>query len=87
MIATDGCPGLHAAMDTVYPYIPRQRCWAHKLRNVANNIRRKDQEECLTAAKKIYLAKNRGSESLQKLERALGKGLFKSDQMPGTGPG
>jgi putative transposase len=59
LIATDGCPGLHAALDTVYPYIPKQRCWAHKLRNVTNYIRRKDQTPCLVAAKKIYLASNR----------------------------
>lgn len=59
LIATDGCPGLHQALEIVYPYIPKQRCWAHKLRNVANKIRRKDQIECLTAGKKIYLAENR----------------------------
>lgn len=35
LVTTDGCPGLHRALDTVYPYVPRQRCWAHKLRNVA----------------------------------------------------
>jgi len=58
LISTDGGTGLHAALDTVYHYIPRQRCWAHKLRNVANRIRRKDQAECLAAAKKIYLADN-----------------------------
>lgn len=58
LIATDGGPGLHAALETVYPYIARQRCWAHKLRNVANRISRHDQEECLAAAKKIYLASN-----------------------------
>jgi len=59
LVSTDGCPGLHAALDIVYPYIPRQRCWAHKLRNVANRIRRQDQIECLAMAKKIYLAGNR----------------------------
>jgi len=59
LVATDGCPGLHQALEVVYPYIPRQRCWAHKLRNVANKIRRKDQIECLAAAKQIYLAGNR----------------------------
>jgi putative transposase len=59
LIATDGCPGLHQALEVVYPYIPKQRCGAHKLRNVANKIRRKDQIECLSAAKKIYLAENR----------------------------
>lgn len=59
LITTDGCPGLHRALDTVYPYIQRQRCWAHKLRNVASKLRRKNQEDCLRQAKKIYLAETR----------------------------
>jgi transposase-like protein len=59
LIIIDGCAGLHRALETVYPYIPIQRCWAHKLRNVANHLRRKDQKECLKQAKKIYLAENR----------------------------
>lgn len=59
LIATDGCPGLHRALETVYPYVPRQRCWAHKLRNVSNNVRKKDRKECLADARSIYLARNR----------------------------
>jgi len=59
LITTDGCPGLHQALEIVYPYMPKQRCWAHKLRNVANHIRRKDQTECLAQAGKIYLAGSR----------------------------
>jgi putative transposase len=59
LIIIDGCKGLHQALETVYPYIPIQRCWAHKLRNVANHIRRKDQKECLKQARQIYLAGNR----------------------------
>jgi putative transposase len=59
LVATDGCAGLHAALDAVYPFILRQRCWAHKLRNVSNRIRRKDVTECMAEAKKIYLASNR----------------------------
>lgn len=59
LITTDGCPGLHRALDTVYPYIPRQRCWAHKLRNVASKLRRKNQEECLRQVKTIYQAETR----------------------------
>jgi putative transposase len=59
LIATDGCPGLHHALETVYPFIPRQRCWAHKLRNVSNRIRQKDQRDCLAGAKRIYQAANR----------------------------
>ena len=56
LIITDGSKGLHAALDTVYPRISRQRCWVHKLRNVANKLRRSIQAECLAQAKSIYLA-------------------------------
>jgi putative transposase len=56
LVITDGCPGLHRALDTVYPYVPRQRCWAHKLRNIASKLRRRNQIECLQQAKTIYLA-------------------------------
>jgi transposase-like protein len=59
LIATDGGSGLHAALQTVYPYVPRQRCWAHKLRNVANLLKRSQQEECLEGARAIYQAENR----------------------------
>jgi putative transposase len=59
LVTTDGCPGLHRALDTVYPYVPRQRCWAHKLRNVAAKLRRRNQEECLRQAKTIYQADTR----------------------------
>jgi putative transposase len=59
LISTDGCAGLHRALDIVYPYIPRQRCWAHKLRNVAERLPRKCQKECLKEAKGIYEAKNK----------------------------
>ncbi len=59
LVVTDGCPGLHRALDTVYPYVPRQRCWVHKLRNVASKLRRRDQEECLGQAKKIYQSSTR----------------------------
>jgi putative transposase len=59
LIIIDGCKGLHQALETVYPYIPIQRCWAHKLRNVANHIRRRDQKECMKQARRIYLAENR----------------------------
>ena len=41
LICTDGCPCLIAALETVYPYVKRQRCWAHKMRNVANKCTKK----------------------------------------------
>jgi len=59
LIVTDGCPGLHGALEMVYPYIARQRCWVHKLRNVASKIRKRDMEECMAGARLIYLAKHK----------------------------
>lgn len=59
LIITDGCKGLLAALDMAYPYPDRQRCWAHKMRNVLNKVRKKDQKEVKDRAIKIYLAENR----------------------------
>jgi putative transposase len=56
LIVTDGCIGLHNALDTVFPHVPRQQCWVHKLRNVSNYLRRSQQKECLAGARKIYQA-------------------------------
>lgn len=59
LAVTDGSQGLHRALDTVYPYVSRQRCWVHKLRNVAAKLPRKVQESCLKGAKLIYQAGNK----------------------------
>ena len=59
LIITDGCKGLHAALDTVYAYTKRQHCWVHKLRNVAKYLRHKDKKQVLAQAKKIYQAKTK----------------------------
>ncbi len=59
LVTTDGGTGLHAALLEVYGDVPRQRCWAHKLRNVASRLRRANQEACLKEAKAIYLAETR----------------------------
>jgi len=59
LVVTDGCPGLHAALAVVYPYAPRQRCWVHKLRNVAAKLPRTIQAACLQEAKGLYRAPTR----------------------------
>ncbi|SRR6266571_5364114 len=61
LIVTDGCTGLHNALDTVFPYVARQHCWVHKLRNVSNCLKRSQQEECLAGARDIYKAETRGA--------------------------
>jgi putative transposase len=43
MLCVDGGSGLLAALPTAFPEIPVQRCWAHKIRNVLNKVRRRDQ--------------------------------------------
>ncbi len=54
LVVTDGSPGLHAALDLVYPYVARQRCWVHKLRNVAAKLPRRWQAACLGEVARIY---------------------------------
>jgi putative transposase len=56
LIVTDGGQGWINAAQLVFPHVPRQRCWAHKLRNVANKLRAKHRPECLAGARTIYQA-------------------------------
>ena len=56
LITTDGSKGLHSALGIVYPHIPLQRCWAHKLRNVSNYLKKIYQDECINDARSIYEA-------------------------------
>jgi putative transposase len=52
MIIVDGGKGLMSALPLVYPRIPLQRCWAHKVRNVLNYVRKGDYKaiKCSLAA-------------------------------------
>lgn len=44
MICVDGGAGLLAALPTVFPGIPVQRCWAHKIRNILDKVRKADRD-------------------------------------------
>jgi len=59
LIITDGNAGLENAVEYVYPQVKRQRCWAHKLRNVSNYLRKRDQDICIKEARAIYNARSR----------------------------
>lgn len=59
LITTDGCGGLIAAVQEVYPFVPRQRCWFHKMQNVATKVRRKDRARVLHGLRPVYQAPNR----------------------------
>jgi transposase-like protein len=59
LIVTDGCAGLAAALQTVYPRVPHQRCWVHKLRNLLAPVRRRDHAAVKADAQAIYQAASR----------------------------
>jgi putative transposase len=56
LIVTDGCAGLAAAIQTVYPRVLHQRCWVHKMRNILEKVRRRDYHLVKADAQAIYLA-------------------------------
>ena len=59
LIVTDGCAGLAAAIQTVYPRVAHQRCWVHKMRNLLEKVRRRDHDAVKADAQAIYLAESR----------------------------
>ncbi len=59
LIVTDGCPGLAAAIQTVYPRVLHQRCWVHKMRNILEKVRKRDYEAVKADAQAIYRAQSR----------------------------
>ncbi|MBI3336145.1 IS256 family transposase [Candidatus Peregrinibacteria bacterium] len=59
LIITDGCPGLAAAIQTVYPRVLHQRCWVHKMRNILGKVRRRDHDAVKADAQAIYLAQDK----------------------------
>lgn len=61
LVITDGCPGLARALETIYPRVRHQRCWVHKMRNILEKVRRRDEKQVKTEAQKIYLATNLAS--------------------------
>ena len=58
MICVDGGSGLLAALPSVLHGIPVQRCWAHKIRNVLDKVRKADQPKVKRALHKIMNAAN-----------------------------
>lgn len=61
LIIQDGSEAITAAVNMVYPYTPRQRCYTHKLRNLLQNIRYKfkHRAKLMRQASNIYKAASR----------------------------
>ena len=54
LIIADGAGGLWGALERVYPRVPTQLCWAHKIRNIQEKLPQKAWDTCLSEAKQIY---------------------------------
>ncbi len=64
LVVTDGAPGLIRAAQEVLPRSLRQRCLAHKLRNLQSRVPEQRWREVLPAARAVYQA---SSQALAKL--------------------
>jgi transposase-like protein len=54
LIVSDGCKGLQNAIDTVYPLIDHQLCWAHKMRNILKHVKTADQSKVHAGLKPLF---------------------------------
>jgi transposase-like protein len=59
LVVSDGGPGLHRALELVYPHAKRQLCWAHKVRNVLDKVLERDHKPCRRGLAAIYRAASR----------------------------
>ena len=59
LITSDGGGGVIAGVEEAYPHVARQRCWFHKMQNVAAQLRKKDQAEVLEGLRAVYAAATR----------------------------
>ena len=58
LVSTDGSPGLIRAVEEVFPYSLRQRCLAHKVRNVTHKVPDRARHEVKAAVQATYYAPN-----------------------------
>jgi transposase-like protein len=58
LIVADGGAGLLAALPFVYPQVPFQRCWAHKMRNILDKVKKTDQRRVKRSLHRIMNAEH-----------------------------
>jgi len=64
LLISDGHKGLRNAITRVFPHAKRQRCIAHKLRNILNKTPRHIQREVKELIKMVYYAADRDTAEL-----------------------
>ncbi len=58
VISVDGGKGFPSILPYHYPAIPVQRCWAHKMRNILDKVKKKDHDRVKEGLQKIYRAQH-----------------------------
>jgi len=58
MIVSDRGGGLTSAAEEVYPCVPQQACWFHKIANVLKHFYKVDQAQCMAGLRAICAAAN-----------------------------
>lgn len=58
LIVVDGGSGLLAALPLLYGQVPVQRCWAHKIRNILDHVKKNDQPKVKRSLHRIMNANN-----------------------------
>ena len=58
LIVTDGGAGLLASLPLVYSQVPLQRCWAHKIRNILDKVKKIDQRRVKRSLHRIVNAEH-----------------------------
>ncbi len=77
LVVTDGCAGLARALETVYPRVPHQRCWVHKMRNLLEPVRKRDYDRVKAEAQAIYRAESsRQAQQAFRVFRAHWRGIY-----------
>jgi transposase-like protein len=56
LVTTDGAPGLIRAVEEIFPRSLRQRCLAHKVRNITDKVPESDREAVKAAVQGAYYA-------------------------------
>lgn len=75
LVTTDGAPGLIRAVEEVWGKSLRQRCLAHKMRNILDKVPRAAREEIKRRVRDVFYApaletaRDRAAEVLQEFER------------------
>ncbi len=67
LIVSDGCKGLMNAIALVFPLVGHQLCWAHKMRNILKNVKKKDESEVKKDLNEIFSEKISTREEVVKI--------------------